>query len=222
MQKGAKYTLENVLTVYLKNLHTNVYSRLICDTPRKSTETIKMSLNSCTCIQQDTGDLVAELASHVWLFATPSSVARQDYAMTKSSKVLMQAATWMDHTKAQCWLKSANLKRLQTSWFFQLHLATFHGLSSSTPVCVSRSVISDSLWPHQLQPGRLLCPWDSPGENTGVGCHFLLQGSSTSARMRSWAVTAADLQSTLKGVQGREQNEASMPWEKLAGQVFRQ
>ena len=25
-------------------------------------------------------------------------------------------------------------------------------------------------------PGRLLCPWDSPGKNTGVGCHFLLQG----------------------------------------------
>ena len=29
-----------------------------------------------------------------------------------------------------------------------------------------------------LQPTRLLCPWDSPGENAGVGCHALLQGSS--------------------------------------------
>ena len=27
-----------------------------------------------------------------------------------------------------------------------------------------------------LQPTRLLGPWDSPGKNTGVGCHFLLQG----------------------------------------------
>ena len=26
------------------------------------------------------------------------------------------------------------------------------------------------------EPTRLLCPWDSPGKNTGVGCHFLLQG----------------------------------------------
>ena len=25
------------------------------------------------------------------------------------------------------------------------------------------------------EPTRLLCPWDSPGKNTGVGCHFLLQ-----------------------------------------------
>ena len=39
----------------------------------------------------------------------------------------------------------------------------------------SRSVVSDSLRPHRLQPTRLLCPWDSPGRNTGVGCHFLLQ-----------------------------------------------
>ena len=31
-------------------------------------------------------------------------------------------------------------------------------------------------WPRGLQPARLLCPWDSPGKNSGVGCHFLLQG----------------------------------------------
>ena len=37
------------------------------------------------------------------------------------------------------------------------------------------SVMSDSLRPHGLQPTRLLRPWDSPGKNTGVGCHFLLQ-----------------------------------------------
>ena len=36
-------------------------------------------------------------------------------------------------------------------------------------------VVSDSLQPHGLYPTRLLCPWDSPGKNTGVGCHFLIQ-----------------------------------------------
>ena len=36
--------------------------------------------------------------------------------------------------------------------------------------------MSDSLQPHELQPVRLVCPWDSPGKNTGVGCHALLQG----------------------------------------------
>ena len=35
--------------------------------------------------------------------------------------------------------------------------------------------MSDSFWPYGLRPTRLLCPWDSPGKNMGVGCHFLLQ-----------------------------------------------
>ena len=40
----------------------------------------------------------------------------------------------------------------------------------------SLSVVSNSLQPHGLQLNRLLCPWDSPGKNTGVGCQALLQG----------------------------------------------
>ena len=35
--------------------------------------------------------------------------------------------------------------------------------------------MSDSVPPHRRQPTRLPCPWDSPGKNNGVGCHFLLQ-----------------------------------------------
>ena len=35
--------------------------------------------------------------------------------------------------------------------------------------------MSDSVRPHRQQPTRLLCPWNSPGKNTGVGWHFLLQ-----------------------------------------------
>ena len=37
------------------------------------------------------------------------------------------------------------------------------------------SVVSDSVRPHRWQPTRLPRPWDSPGKDTGVGCHFLLQ-----------------------------------------------
>ena len=41
--------------------------------------------------------------------------------------------------------------------------------------CCVTSVVSDSVRPHRRQPTRLPRPWDSPGKNTGVGCHFLLQ-----------------------------------------------
>ena len=42
-------------------------------------------------------------------------------------------------------------------------------------VC-SRSAVSIALQSHGLQPTRLLCPWNFPLKNTGVGCHILLQG----------------------------------------------
>ena len=41
--------------------------------------------------------------------------------------------------------------------------------------CYVASVVSDSVRPHRQKPTRLSRPWDSPGKNTGVGCHFLLQ-----------------------------------------------
>ena len=43
-------------------------------------------------------------------------------------------------------------------------------------ISISCSVMSEPLWPHGLSPARLRCPWELTGKNTGVGCHFLLQG----------------------------------------------
>ena len=58
-----------------------------------------------------------------------------------------------------------------SSWdAFSLLSLIFH---LQMPLC---SVVSDSLWPNELLSARLLCLWDFPGKNTGLGCHFLLQG----------------------------------------------
>ena len=46
-----------------------------------------------------------------------------------------------------------------------------------TNTCERRSVVSDSLWPYGLQPARLHCPWNSLGQNTGMGSCSLLQGN---------------------------------------------
>ena len=56
-------------------------------------------------------------------------------------------------------------------------LMLFHRQAFPLVVVVMQSLSRGGLLrPHGLQPARLLCPWDSPGKNTGVGCHFLLQG----------------------------------------------
>ena len=46
---------------------------------------------------------------------------------------------------------------------------------SSCGSCEVASVVSNSVRPHRRQPTGLRHPWDSPGKNTGVGCHLLLQ-----------------------------------------------
>ena len=60
---------------------------------------------------------------------------------------------------------------LPLTWVFVSDLVNSQPLHVS--VC---SIVSDSWWHFGLQPTRLLCPWYFSGKNTGVGCHFLLQG----------------------------------------------
>ena len=59
---------------------------------------------------------------------------------------------------------------------YSLAVSAVHGIfQARMPAAKSSSVVSDSVRPHRQQPIRLPRPWDSPGKNTGVGCHFLLQ-----------------------------------------------
>ena len=77
---------------------------------------------------------------------------------------------------------SAFSKTSLNNWKFMVHVLLKPGLenfehyfTSGCCYCWVTSVVANSVQPHRWQPTRLPCPWDSPGKNTGVGCHFLLQ-----------------------------------------------
>ena len=55
----------------------------------------------------------------------------------------------------------------------------------------SRSVVSDSSWPHGLQSTRLLRPGDFPGKSTGAGCHCLLQSYAEYTHIYTLVLTAS-------------------------------
>ena len=80
----------------------------------------------------------------------------------------------LDFQPPACEEEISNLYRLPSLWDF-----SYSSPSRLRQKCAV-SVMSDSLQPHGLcnpmEPARLLCPWDSPGKNTAVYCHFLLQG----------------------------------------------
>ena len=63
----------------------------------------------------------------------------------------------------------------QANQFEVLNSWDIINLCNNRSCCWVTSVVSDSVRPQRRQPTRLPRPWDSPGKNTGVGCHFLLQ-----------------------------------------------
>ena len=64
---------------------------------------------------------------------------------------------------------------LPVSPMFDCTIFTWSPCNFFSAAAAKSPVLSDSVRPHKWQPTRLPCPWDSPGKNTGLGCHFLLQ-----------------------------------------------
>ena len=61
--------------------------------------------------------------------------------------------------------------------------------------------MSNSVRPHRRPPTRLLCPWDSPGKNTGVGCHFLLQCMKVKSEKWKWSLSVVSDRQWTHGLQ---------------------
>ena len=92
------------------------------------------------------------------------------------SGVIFFMIDWFDLLAVQGTLKS--LFQHHSSKASILYCSAFFMVQLSQPCCrccCVASVVSDSVRPHRRKPTRLRHPWDSPGRNTGVGCHFLLQ-----------------------------------------------
>ena len=75
------------------------------------------------------------------------------------------------------WIKKENMLSTETiinlKYFFDFFSNCSENLNT---LAAAKSLqLSDSVRPRRRQPTRLPRPWDSPGKNTGVGCHFLLQ-----------------------------------------------
>ena len=93
-------------------------------------------------------------------------------------------------TRGQVQLNNKYLKSLLVLWLLQgdkyicsckWRGGRVWGTLNNNWTCVccvfSLSVVSNSFWPHGLQPSRLFCPWNFPGNNTDMGCHFSLPGA---------------------------------------------
>ena len=101
--------------------------------------------------------LLLSHVSHVWLHATPQTAAHQAPPCPGFSR--------------------------QEHWSGLPFPSPMH---ESEKWKWSRSVVSNSSGSHGLQPTRLLCPWDSPGKSTGVGCQCLLPHNTVKLNFPKW------------------------------------
>ena len=131
--------------------------------------------------------------TQVWLLAQEDPLEKE---MATNSRIL---AWWISRTEETGRLQSKGSQKVRHDWdtksgsdpftallenlkqFLKIILVLSEPSLWMDPMqvrseSVSPSVMSDSLRPHGRQPTRLFCPWHSPGKNTGVGCHSLLQG----------------------------------------------
>ena len=109
--------------------------------------------------------------------ASPGFLNHRKYSncSTYFSRQLQSHFWFWTRQSLQC--SGQNLNRLCPSKSFPGRLLLNAQKIPYTANCVlSRSVVSDPLWPYGLKPIKVLCPWDVSGKNSGVRCHFLLQG----------------------------------------------
>ena len=97
---------------------------------------------------------------------------------------------------------------------FQLQHQSFKWIfrtDSFVCVCVSHSVVLNSLQTHGLQPTRLLCPWDFPGKDTGVGLPFPSPGDLPNPGIEAGS-PALQADSLLTELQGKPKESPKTCW----------
>ena len=139
---------------------------------------------------------VEVIAFHAFIYSVPfyrNSPPMEIIAPRDSCYYVLILSPTLPHSSSWYMLRSAmccHIRVFVTSWTVACKLPLsvgfsrqehWSGLPFPSPMQESekwkgsRSVMSDSSWPHGLQPTRLCCPWDFPGKSTGVGCHCLLR-----------------------------------------------
>ena len=120
----------------------------------------------------------------------------------------IKCGLWVRTLTSGCGLLTKLCPTLVTTWTVALPGSSVHGISQTRLLewlvisfcrdtyccCEVTSVVSNSVRLHRRQPTRLPHPWDSPGKNTGVGCHFLLQcmNVKSESEVTQWCLTLSN------------------------------
>ena len=97
----------------------------------------------------------------------------------------------MNHMQESILLGGRNIRNLRFADDTTLMISSLDTINVYAAAAAAAKSLQScpTLQPHRRQPTRLHRPWDSPGKNTGVGCHFLLQCMQVKSESESEAVS---------------------------------
>ena len=150
----------------------DVWGQSICHQHGSSLMTVSLNTELGLCLP--------EFSSGRWLFFTLFLL----YPLEARQKLWPAFNEWAAELH---YLEGRSFSIIYLEFFYMGYFYLLLQLFIQSLACLlSCSVVSDSLWPYELQPARLLSPWDFSGRNTGVGCHALLQGIFPTQGSNSW------------------------------------
>ena len=123
---------------------------------------------------------------------TGKSITMSESTLGPLVGALLNFIHWLGRRKrTECFYFAHSLKIELYRYVLKSQIHIFLIWSLSLPcicavLCSVASIMSDFLWPYGLQTTRLLCPWDSPCKNTGVGCGVIVPSSRRSSQPKDW------------------------------------
>ena len=128
-----------------------------------------------------------------------SSPKAKDAWGCRGSMSYTQKPHWQQFARLYLKRDSVKTSKPRDTWFLHMcsnflptALPESPYLYNSCYCRVCRVSMSNSLWPHGVQPARLFCPWHFPGKSTGVGCYFFPPGDLPKPRGTLISNTEAD------------------------------
>ena len=152
----------------LHHTHCNYFLMFICTDFLSALTFYALAWNMCThCLSAPFAYVMPTFVSGLCL---EGLMFKRTFLFPKD-----HAYTFRTHITLHCCCLSCLMSLPLVILFSTVIVIIIFWIAEWMKVKESHSVVSDSLGPHGLLPTRLLCPWNSPVKNTGVGCHALLQ-----------------------------------------------
>ena len=145
---------------------------------------LRQKISPCSSVGKESAQKVGDPDSTPGLGRSPregnGKPLQYSWLENPMDKGAWRASPWGHKSKTRLGDKTTTMPKMNLAMdltpFTKINSKETTDLNVKLKTTKSCAQLCQTLGPHRLWPARLFCPWNFPGKNTGVDCHFLLQG----------------------------------------------